>query len=114
MASGHRAENTKYTSIHANPKHPDLEDPYREIRKLMRPMRPNEEAQRPYDFGNVNQAQLAVDGYAARVAAAFNSGARSPKYDDKYRNGNIKEKDRSAKSQATRPDGWQTTLGSHK
>jgi hypothetical protein len=30
-------------------------------------MRPEEENQRPYDFGNVNQAQLAVDGYASRV-----------------------------------------------
>lgn len=108
MAYDHCVRSEKYSP--SDPNHPDLVDPYRELRKLVRPMRPEEENQRSYDFGNVNQRQLAVDGYASKAEAAIMGGARPPTNGERRMNAllNKKPDTKSNKSQATKPDGWQT------
>lgn len=104
MAYDYCVRSEKHTP--SNPDHPDLKDPYRDMRMLVRKMRPEEEAQRPYDFGNVRQAQLAVDGYASKMNEIMGRGGQTPSKTTKT--GQWDYGTKSNKSKATRPDGWQT------
>lgn len=99
MAYDYRAEGK---CALANPNHPDLVDPYRELRKLVRPMKPEEEDQKPYDFGNVKQNQLAVDGYASKVEAMIGGRKREGQERLTVR---LDKGIKSGHSQATRPGG---------
>lgn len=65
-----------------NPLHPDVLDPQRDLKMLVRRMKPEEEDQRPYDFGNVGQNQLSVDGYASKLASSFLSARRPPSFQE--------------------------------